>query len=38
MSDRIDKDEAGGFKDGQEELFNLDSESEEFDQIDKAYR
>ena len=33
-----DKDEAGGFKDGQEELFDLDPEEEEFDEIDKAYR
>jgi hypothetical protein len=38
MSDHIDKGEAGSFKDGQEELFDLDPESEQFDEIDKAYR
>jgi hypothetical protein len=38
MSDHIDKDEAGSFEDGQEELFDLDPEPEEFDEIDKAYR
>ena len=33
-----DKDEAGGFDDSQEALFDLDPEEEEFDEIDKAYR
>jgi hypothetical protein len=38
MSDYIDKGEAGSFEDGQEELFNLDHEPEEFDEIYKARR
>jgi hypothetical protein len=38
MSDHVDKDKAGSFEDGQEELFDLDPEPEEFDEIDKAYR
>jgi hypothetical protein len=33
MSDHIDKGETGGFDDSQEELFDLDPESEEFDEI-----
>lgn len=37
MNDYIDKGEAGSFDDGQEDLFDLD-ESEEFDEIDEAYR
>jgi hypothetical protein len=38
MSDYIDKGEADSFENGQKELFDLDSEPEEFDEIDKAYR
>jgi hypothetical protein len=38
MSDHIDKNEAGSFEDGQVELFDLDPEPEQFDEIDKAYR
>jgi hypothetical protein len=38
MNDYIDKGKAGSFDDGQEELFDLDPEPEESDEIDKAYR
>ena len=38
MNDHIDDGGAGRLDDGQEDLFDLDPESEEFDEIDKAYR
>jgi hypothetical protein len=38
MNDYIDKGEVSRFDDGQEELFDLNPEPEEFDEIDKAYR
>jgi hypothetical protein len=39
MNDHIDDDGAGRLDDGQDDLFDLDPESEEeFDEIDKAYR
>ena len=38
MNDHIDDGGVGRLDDGQEDLFDLDPESEEFDEIDKAYR
>jgi hypothetical protein len=38
MNDHIDDGGAGRLDDGQEDLFDLDAEPEEFDEIDKAHR